>query len=94
MSSPAVAASPAGFSAIVAALGSSALVACITLFFSELLRVASAELRERVYAPRVTRRLMKRPEQARPLTQHAACAFSAAEHVSARPRPAAHAWPR
>jgi hypothetical protein len=68
--SPAVAASPAGASAILAALASSALAAAISLFFSELLRISSAELRERVFAPRVTRRLMKRREQARAL---AAC---------------------
>ena len=61
---PAVAASPAGASAILAALGSSALVACIIVFASELLRISSTELRERVFTPRVTRRLLKRREQA------------------------------
>jgi hypothetical protein len=64
--SPAVAASPAGASALLAALASSALAAAITLFLSELLRVSSGELRERVFTPRVTRRLLlKRREQAR-----------------------------
>jgi hypothetical protein len=63
--SSAAAASPAGSSALLAAVASSALVAAITLFFSELLRISSTELRERVFTPRITRRLLQRSVQVR-----------------------------
>jgi len=66
MASKGEAASPAGSSAILAALASSALVAGITLFASELFRISSPELRERIFTPRVTRRLQqKRGDEAR-----------------------------
>jgi hypothetical protein len=66
MASKGEAASPAGSSAILAALASSAFAAGATLFVSELLRVSSQELRERVFTPRVTRRLEhKRGEEVR-----------------------------
>lgn len=66
MASKGEAASPAGSSAILAALASSAFAAGVTLFVSELLRVSSQELRERVFTPRVTRRLeQKRGEEVR-----------------------------
>ena len=66
MTSKAEAEGPAGSSAILAALAASAFSAGITLFVSELLRIASAELRERVFAPRVThRREQKRGEEVR-----------------------------
>ena len=66
MASKAEAEGPAGSNAILAALAASAFSAGITLFVSELLRIASAELRERVFAPRVThRREQKRGEEVR-----------------------------
>ena len=66
MTSKAEAEGPAGSSAILAALAASAFSAGITLFVSELLRIASAELRERVFTPRVThRREQKRGEEVR-----------------------------
>ena len=66
MASKAEAEGPAGSNAILAALAASAFSAGVTLFVSELLRIASAELRERVFAPRVThRREQKRGEEVR-----------------------------
>jgi hypothetical protein len=83
MASKGEAASPAGSSAILAALASSALAAGVTLFVSELLRVSSQELRERVFTPRVTRRLeQKRGEEVR---CSAAWDFSFSPHGRATP---------
>ena len=78
MASKAEAEGPAGSSAILAALAASAFSAGITLFVSELLRIASAELRERVFTPRVThRREQKRGEEVRGAPAAPCLGFSA-----------------
>ena len=101
MASKAEAEGPAGSSAILAALASSALAAGITLFASELLRIASAELRERVFTPRVThRREGKRGEEVRRCCLgvrlgFAARCFHARRHawsIVARPHAARRRW--
>ncbi len=62
MTSKAEADQPPGSSAILAALATAVVSSGILLLFSELLRIASSELRYRVFAPRVTRRLQARHE--------------------------------
>ena len=63
----------AGSGAVLAALATAVFSASILLLISELIRISSAELRERVFAPRVARRLQRRREQAAPLGSAPEC---------------------